>query len=138
MLLPDFIPKDLRPHIKGLLLQGGAYHYRMDAPVPPPVAAYYGSDEVLRKSEPLALLEQASEEHVRSLPPIVMFTSEKDPKFIQITNVDFRKTLIAKVGYEVPMIIMKGHNHISPHLALCSGEGEEWTQDVTSWIKSKL
>ena len=38
LLLPDFLPDDLRARIRGVILQGGAYHYRTGNAPPPPAA----------------------------------------------------------------------------------------------------
>ncbi|KAI0085234.1 Alpha/Beta hydrolase protein [Irpex rosettiformis] len=134
MLLPGFVPDDLRKRIQGLVLLGGAYHFRAGPP-PPPVAAYYENEEGWRRNEPLALLEKASKELVRNLPPILVLVSENEPRGIAPMSHAFSKTLGEKQGAEVPVLTMKGHNHTSVAFSLFSGVGEDWAHEVVGWVK---
>ena len=134
LLLPGFIRDDLRKRIQGLVLLGGAYHFRA-GPAPPPVAAYYENEEGLRKNEPLALLEKASKELVRGLPSILFLVSENEPRGFAAMSTAFSKTLGEKQGAEVPVSIMKGHNHTSVAFSLFTGAGEEWAHEVVGWVK---
>lgn len=37
----------------------------------------------------------------------------------------------------IELLMAVGHNHLSPPMALCSGEGEQWAEDVVAWIKKQ-
>lgn len=137
-LLPGILSSDLRKRIRGLILQGGAYHYRSVTTPEPPTMAYYGTKEALHEHEPLTLLETASDDLISSLPPVLIMTSEYEPHAISASNADFVRSLRARLKYEVPTSIMKGHNHVSPHWCLWSGEGEEWVVEVVRWIRAIL
>jgi acetyl esterase/lipase len=136
MLLPNFVPDDLRRRIRGLVLLGGAYHTRFGPP-PPPVLMYYETVEKARENEPLALLEKASAEALIGFPPVLMLVSEKEPGVVVPMNEDFRRTLGERLHADIPMVVMKGHNHTSVAFGLFSGEGEEWAHEVIDWVKSQ-
>ncbi|KAI0694034.1 Alpha/Beta hydrolase protein [Cytidiella melzeri] len=134
VLIPDFIPDDMRRRIQGLVLLGGAYHFR-NGPAPPPIAVYYETEDGIRQNEPLALLERAPTKLVSGLPPTLMLVSEKEPKGLVAVNEDFRDLLGGRLGVDIPILIMKGHNHTSVAFGLFSGVGEEWAYEVASWVK---
>ena len=84
------------------------------------------------------LLRRAPEELIRSLPEIFVLKSEHEPETIARGNDEFVQVLEERLGKKVRYEIMKRHNHISPHWALLSGDGEEWAEDVAAWLKSKV
>lgn len=138
MLIEEFMVDSLKVRIQGLILQGGVYHYRTGAPVPPSAAAYYETDEGRQVNVPLALLERAPKEVIDGLPPnIILFRSEWEPKEIGTANTDFANTLSAKLGHQLRLNVMKGHNHTSPHFSLFLGEGDDWAYEVARWVKGK-
>ena len=139
-LLPNFFPDSLKPRIHGLILQGGAYHFQTKAVAIPPVtvSAYYGTEEDIKKNQPLSLLKNASEDEIRSLPEVVLYVSDFEVPAIRESCGDFRQLLSNRVGRPVEERIMKGHNHISPHVALYTGQGEEWANEVADWAKARV
>lgn len=138
VLLPGFLSDDLRVRVRGLVLQGGAYHYRSGEPLTPAVASYYDTDEGRRNNEPLALLEQAPDHLIGALPPnIMMSKSENEPKTIATMTDDFRTTLSGRLGHQVPLQVMKGHVHVSPYFSLFCGGGDDWAHELSSWIKNE-
>ncbi|KAM5542080.1 hypothetical protein V8D89_004390 [Ganoderma adspersum] len=87
---------------------------------------------------PLTLLADADEELVRGLPGIFLLKSERDLSVIDESNDVFVKALEGRLGKKVRYEVMKRHNHISPHWALLSGDGEEWAEDVAAWVKARI
>lgn len=141
-LSPTLLPltSPVRAATRGLVPQGGAYTFDLEAPAVPPdvLIGYYGSREAIVENQPITLLEKASDELVDGLPEIFALRSEREPALIGAGNDEFVKALEAKWGRVVKYESMKGHNHISPHWALLSGEGEEWGEAVAEWIKARV
>lgn len=126
---------DLRKHVKAINLMAGAYTYEG-----PPGAAYPGFIEQFFESNseekvPLGLLKTASPSIVSSLPPILISRSERDAEPILYSQQVFVDLLQQKLGRELEIAIAKEHNHISPHWALETGDGEEWGEEVANWFK---
>lgn len=140
LLAPGLLPANVRRSVRGLIVFGGMMHYRgLEYPIPPFVLrGYYGTDEDVRAHEPLGLLEAAADEIVRGLPDVLMVVSEHDVAAMRTSVTDFRSALAERTGKDVPLLVAQGHNHISPHYALSSGEGEEWGHDVVRWMRAKL
>ncbi|OSC98636.1 alpha/beta hydrolase domain-containing protein [Trametes coccinea BRFM310] len=141
-LLPSVLPLDspVRAATRGLVPQGGAYKFDFARPTLAPgvLEQLYGSQESTLELMPVSLVARAKEEVVRSLPEVFALVSELDPAQIKEGGDEFVKALEGRVGKAVRYEVMKGHNHISPHWALLSGEGEEWGVQVADWIKSKV
>ncbi|KAH9895850.1 alpha/beta-hydrolase [Cubamyces lactineus] len=140
-LLPSVLPLDspIRAATRGLIPQGGAYVFDFSRPIGPPgmLETLYGSQERTLEMMPISLVTKASDELVQSLPDILAFASEREPPVLREGCDEFAKRLEGR-GRQVRYETMKGHNHISPHWALCSGEGEDWGIQVAEWIKSKV
>jgi hypothetical protein len=62
--------------------------------------------------------------------------AEKEPPVIVDIVRDFGALLKAR-NVRLTEYLNRGHNHISSNLALCSGEGEEWGEEVVSWMRSQ-
>ncbi|KIP05065.1 hypothetical protein PHLGIDRAFT_108726 [Phlebiopsis gigantea 11061_1 CR5-6] len=140
ILLPGLLPNGIKPRVRGVILQAAVYHFDTKVPtLPPPlVSAYYGPPESVQKDCPLSLLRQASEDAVRSLPEVLLVVSEFDLPGVLESHDDFHKLLQERTGKEVEEAVMKGHSHITPHVSLYTGLGEEWAHGVIGWIKAKL
>ncbi|RPD58180.1 alpha/beta hydrolase domain-containing protein [Lentinus tigrinus ALCF2SS1-7] len=142
-LSPSVLPLDspVRAATRGLIPKGGAFKFAFGGPpVLPPglLEGYYGSEEAALANMPLTLLENAPEELIAGLPEVFVLASENEPEFIKAGVDEFVKKLEARRGRVVKYEIMKGHNHISPHWALLSGEGEDWADAVAEWVKSSV
>ncbi|EKM51247.1 uncharacterized protein PHACADRAFT_200066 [Phanerochaete carnosa HHB-10118-sp] len=140
LLLPDFFPADLKQRVRGVILKGGGYHFQTKTPSLPPAAisAYFGSDEDVLRNQPLSLLKNASDDAVQSLPEVTTYVSEYEVPAIRESSIEFYKVLGDRRGKPVPAGVLAGHNHISPHVALCTGQGEEWAVEVASWVKARV
>ncbi|TFK94517.1 alpha/beta hydrolase domain-containing protein [Polyporus arcularius HHB13444] len=142
-LSPSILPLDspVRAATRGLIPQGGAFKFEFGGPpVLPPglLEGYYGSQEAALANMPWTLLENAPETLVAGLPEVFVLASENEPEDIKSGVDQFVKKLETRRGRVVKYEIMKGHNHISPHWALLSGEGEDWAEAVAEWVKSTL
>ncbi|KAI0739417.1 alpha/beta hydrolase domain-containing protein [Daedaleopsis nitida] len=128
-LSPTVLPptSPIRAATRGLIPKGGAYRFKFpDTDLQPgALESYYGSEEVTLENMPYALLERADQTLLDGLPEMFVLRSEREPEGIRQMNEDFVKALEDR-GKTVRYELMKGHNHISPHWALLSGEGEEW------------
>ncbi|QSZ29370.1 hypothetical protein DSL72_003884 [Monilinia vaccinii-corymbosi] len=101
---------------------------------------YYGSAESVGAKCPHGLLKAMGESkrsrEESGVPKLLVMKSEWDP----VDEILKPNDAFVKLGGEIwdekiEVIEMKGHNHISPPLALCSGEGEEWGEQAAGWIK---
>ncbi|TCD70365.1 hypothetical protein EIP91_003717 [Steccherinum ochraceum] len=146
ILYPGLFQSEYRLRIKGLFLIGGPYTFRPELLPPGPsvptdtLDKYYGPGQFQEK-EPLALLEKAPQDIISSFPPIVVSRAEREPKSIEQMNIHFTKVLKQKLpGGEIKVqeYVMKGHNHVSPSMALSSGEGEEWAHYAIDWFRSQI
>lgn len=141
-LSPTLLPltSPVRAATRGLIPQGGAYKFDFSQPGLPPsvLEGYYGSQEAVLENMPVALLEKASEELIKGLPEVFVLRSEREPPLIKAGNDEFVKTLGERRGEAIKYEIMDGHNHISPHWALLSGQGEEWGEAVAAWVKARV
>ena len=133
----------LAKRVKGLYLLGCPFHLRGPPSLPPPVVeAFFGAEVDSRM--PYSLFKVASQATIDALPPLVIARSEKEPAGVSLSIEDFTKLLgedeqKARLGGKpVEFWTHKGHNHISPHWALLSGEGEEWGEQVAEWLKQRL
>ena len=113
--------------------------FRSPEPNGPPevLEGYYGSREKTLETIPIELLKRAPLELIDSLPEWFILASEREPPDVRATNDEFVEILEKRLGKKVKYQFMKGHNHISPHWALLSGEGEEWGEWVAEWVKEK-
>ncbi|KZT20039.1 alpha/beta-hydrolase [Neolentinus lepideus HHB14362 ss-1] len=149
LLSQTILSPSVRPgflsRIKKVVLNAGAYHFRSEHAADPSVLeAYYGNTTELRDKEPLSLAEKASLDLIKSLPDTLMMRGEKEPRGLIVPNEEFRSELEKRLKdagggrngqTEVRLIVNKGHNHISGHWALSSGEGEEWTEEVLTFLR---
>jgi hypothetical protein len=94
---------------------------------------YYGDAKAIAKEEPLSLLRHVSEEYVAKLPPLRMLIAGSEPRRISNSMRAFAEEFKMKGG-AVDELILEGHDHLSPVLALISGTGEEWGYDIVRWI----
>ncbi|KAI8995246.1 alpha/beta hydrolase domain-containing protein [Trametes punicea] len=141
-LLPSLLPlsSPIRAATRGLIVVGGGLNIDPQRPLMPPgvLEHLFGSQERARELMPVSLLAKADEEVVRSLPDVLVLVSERDPALIKEASDDFVKGLEDRTGKKVPYDVMKGHNHLSPHMALYTGQGEEWAVQVAEWVKSRV
>ncbi|TFY57866.1 hypothetical protein EVJ58_g6768 [Rhodofomes roseus] len=133
---PTLLTPELRSHIRGVILKSGIFRFPRDESVGAgnPLLQLYGGWDEVEANMPITLLNQASGELLTKFPKVLMFAGEREPDGFFPSNEEFKETLETKLGKQVKLIVMKGHNHASPHWALWSGAGEEWAEKVVRWI----
>ncbi|KAJ7358342.1 alpha/beta-hydrolase [Mycena albidolilacea] len=122
--------------VKGAFIASAPTYYDfdvMDEPTARGVEAYYGARTV--EGSPLTLFRAASEEMIRALPPLALLTCERDPEWMRVNLAESRRMLEER-GIKVPLIVAKGHNHVSITFALGTGQGEGWAEDVVRWMRA--
>jgi hypothetical protein len=87
------------------------------------------------EGSPLTLFRAASEEMIRALPPLALLTCERDLEWMRVNLAEFRRMLEER-SIKVPLIVAKGHNHVSITFALGTGQGEGWAEDVVLWMRA--
>jgi len=140
LLHPTLLPPDLRPRIKGIILQSGEYRFTPEQPCVPLDVLFglYGSWDGVYADQPVGLLARAGPDIIQGFPNVLFQLAENEPDEVVSLNEEFAPLLKAKTGRDVGYYIMKGHNHISPHWALCTGRGEEWAVEAELWIKARV
>ncbi|PCH34774.1 alpha/beta-hydrolase [Wolfiporia cocos MD-104 SS10] len=139
VLHPTLLPHHLRSRIRGVILTGGAYEFSPEEnkAMEDILLKLYGSWDDVKVKTPSPLLRNASEDVLGSFPEVFLLASEWEPKGVIAANEAFAATLKEKLGKDIPFSLMKAHNHISPHWALMTGEGEEWAFEVSAWVRTK-
>lgn len=133
---PTLLRSDIRQKIKGVVFNGGAFRLEHKA-VLVRIQNYFGYDGLHITNSPYGLLRAATDDFVSKLPPILSIRAENDPSFITSIVKDFNALCEAR-KVRVTEYVIPGHNHISANLALLSGEGDQWGEDVVRWMKEQL
>ncbi|KAH9929190.1 Alpha/Beta hydrolase protein [Fomitopsis serialis] len=125
---PTLLTPQLRSHIRGIVLKSGMFRFPRDKRMglEDPLLQLYGNWFEVEANMPIALLNQASDEVLKGFPEVIMLAREQEPDGFFVTNEErVREALEARLGRDIPLNFMKGHNHISPHWALWSGREQE-------------
>jgi len=135
---PCFLELDeVKQHVKGIAPRGAGCAFDLIPPFVAPVFHnFYGGQEKSAVLSPLAQLRGASQETLDTLPPILMMHSENEPPFVAVPENDFIALFEERTGKKLEVNVGEGHNHMSAHWALNSGEGEQWGEDLAKWVKS--
>ena len=103
---------------------------------------YYGDAKGLEEKSPHGLLEAVRKtgksREETGVPKVLLLLGEFDPEDeIGQPMRDFADLGEKTWGTGVELKTIKGHNHVSPPIALMSGdvEGEKWGEEVAEWIK---
>lgn len=138
---PRFVElEEMKRHIRGIAPRGAGYHYDYNVlpkVVWPMMDKFYGSEELAAQRSPFNLLKVASKERLDTFPHMFVMRSENEPPYI-IPETEFVALFEEKTGRKVEINVAKGHVHMSAHLALNSGEGELWGEDLAKWVKSNV
>jgi len=135
---PRFLELDeVKQHVKGIAPRGPGCACDL---VPPHLAAvthnFYGGEEKKVVLLPLGQLQDASKDTLDTLPPILLMHSENEPPYVAVPLKDFSVLFEERTGKKLEVNIGEGHNHMSAHWALNSGEGEQWGEDLATWVKN--
>jgi acetyl esterase/lipase len=138
LLTPSMFSLPLTRAIRGVILLGVPYDLSNKRKPDSRVAAelYYGDAKAVARNQPLGLLRRADPSYVATLPPIRNLRAGSEPRVISTAIRAFTEAFRNKGGV-IEEFVLEGHDHLSPVLALCSGTGEEWGNDVVDWILSK-
>ena len=133
---PTLLPPELRSRVRGIVLKSGVYRYpRAEIGTQHPVLQLFDGDwEAVEADMPIALLNNAPEVSLKDFPETIMIMSEHEPDGFAASNEELKEALEKRLGRPIPLSVLKGHNHVSPHWALWSGAGEEWGEDVAQWV----
>jgi acetyl esterase/lipase len=84
----------------------------------------------------LTLLKSAESNGLKAnaLPKLLIAEAEFEPPILREIRENFQSLLETYMQQSVPVLIAKGHNHLSIYAALSSGQGEEWALEVSEWI----
>jgi len=134
---PAPVSPDVRKCIKGVMSIGAPHLLAGPADkLPEFVVKLYG--DAYERLCPCGLLKNASSETLASLPPLYIMRSEKEPLGLVVSHDKFLEIVRERSVKDVKVGIAEGHNHVSPQIALSTGEGEEWGHDFIAWIKTLL
>ncbi|KLO08152.1 alpha/beta-hydrolase [Schizopora paradoxa] len=134
---PSLLGEGLRAHVKGIATLGAPFIFEgPDSRVQDSILQYYG--DAYERLCPYGLLKSASSETLAGLPPLFVMRAEKEPRGLVICHERTLELLKEKGITDVSSYIAMGHNHISPGVALSSGEGEEWGNKLVAWVKEHL
>lgn len=135
------VSSTVNPRFKGVIWSAGSWfivdekkRFRMEVPA----AQYFGSQEKQREREPRALWNALTDEQIKDHPDILLVRAEREPDWLMLSWEEIIPDIEKRRGEAPQMIIGKGHNHISPNWALCSGQGEEWGEEVVNWMKVRI
>ncbi|CAK1366159.1 unnamed protein product [Cercospora beticola] len=135
-----------QPNLRGIIFLSVPFQF------PPHLASIIGSyfgpePDALAKNSPLGLLRSLdvsgpTPEFIAAGVPTLLLTAELDSQEFHTSRDNFstewKEKLQANPGNKARLDIasIKGHNHISPPLALATGisEEEEWGRKVAEWI----
>ncbi|KAH7922417.1 alpha/beta-hydrolase [Leucogyrophana mollusca] len=129
------------PPLRGLVWCAGAWYLNVEGEkfeTEGPASFYFGTPEQQREREPRALWNKLTDEEVKSFPEILLVQAEREPEWLKASGVVLSTDLERRLGKAPKKIISEGHNHISPNWALCSGEGEEWGEEVVEWLNARI
>jgi acetyl esterase/lipase len=130
--------------LKGIIDCSVPFHFKTALPGRGDVnATYYGDEKQVNERCVYGLLEAIAKEGKSrqevAVPKALVLLGEYDPEDeIGASVKDFVALWKKTWGEEdITFLDMPGHNHISPPLALMSGDakGEKWGEDVVKWIK---
>jgi len=134
---PALVSADVLARVKGVMSLGAPHLLAGPAEkLPEFVVQLYG--DAYEQLCPCGLLRNASSETLAALPPLFVMRSEKEPPGLMISHDKFLEIVRERAIKDVKVGIAAVHNHVSPELALSTGEGEEWGNDLIAWIKSLL
>ncbi|KAK0470293.1 Alpha/Beta hydrolase protein [Desarmillaria tabescens] len=115
------------------ILLAGPYTFEdMPADMKDAVRLYYSGDAEAKGTFPLELLNLAKDEAVLTR-RWLLGIAERDFPCLTPALEKFKEALTKK-GISYDEFIAKGHNHVSPVLALETGQGEQWAEGVVNWI----
>jgi len=96
---------------------------------------YNGNVKNAQANQPLSLLQHADAAYIAALPPVRNILAESEPRSVSSSATAFMQTFRDKGGIITEHVLV-GHDHLSPILALSSGSGEAWGEELVVWMNS--
>ena len=134
LLSPDVLPP-IGVKLTGIATLGGAFALAGVETITRLVDAYWGSQELARRMEPLTLVQEQGD-RVREMPPWLFIEAENEPRHVKNGGRLVREALVEQGRQDFGRVIAKGHNHISVTFVLGTGdlEGEKWADEFVRWM----
>ncbi|KAF8960784.1 hypothetical protein BDZ97DRAFT_1282428 [Flammula alnicola] len=95
---------------------------------------YYSTKQAISKEQPLGLLQRANKPYISSLPPVRTIIAGSERRVTAASMRAFAEEFRLKGG-SIEEFVHEGHDHLSPILALTTGSGEDWGEDMVKWVK---
>lgn len=133
-----FVCGDHGIKLTGVIMLGCPFRLDFNGGMKEMLQVYYGGGKETRDSDPMALMEKATlgnDGAVQTWPKLMIAVSELDPEDMVEMGKEFAK-LWGEKGGKGDFMELKGHNHLSPPLALGTGveQEEAWGFEVGTWI----
>ncbi|KAI0081083.1 alpha/beta-hydrolase [Panus rudis PR-1116 ss-1] len=136
LLTPSFF-SEVAHAVRGVIFMGVPFRISPDRREFYAIALQcYGDKKRVNEHQPIGLLKSADKEYISSLPPVRNLRAASEPRPIAKAIQEFTDEFEDKGGH-IEEFVLSGHTHLSPVLALCSGSGEEWGEEVAAWIFDK-
>lgn len=125
--------------LSGAIFLAALYHFEYSSPILKQHLAEYLGDNLDDHSAVASLqkCESVGELTSSAWPSVLIIDSELDPEDIIKSGQEFLALLKKAGNIDVTYLNVKGHNHISPPLALGTAipEEEEWAYRLVAWLK---
>ncbi|KAH7885654.1 Alpha/Beta hydrolase protein [Phlebopus sp. FC_14] len=131
-----FPPSRVPPALGGIMFMGVPFEIHSTKPQFREAAKqYYGRSEKVETYQPLSLLRRMDAAYVAALPPVQNLIAESEPRAVSQAMRIFTRVFENKKG-SIEERTLAGHDHVSPILALSSGFGEEWGEEIDDRIRT--
>lgn len=132
MFSASFVKQSLR----GVALMGVPYElYRAKPALRDAATQYYGNVKSMQINQPSCLLQRADAADIAVLPPVRNILAESEPRSVSSSATTFVQIFRDKGG-SITEHKLVGHDHISPVMALSTGTGEAWGEELVAWMHS--
>ncbi|KAJ0131517.1 Uncharacterized protein HZ326_25034 [Fusarium oxysporum f. sp. albedinis] len=131
------------PSLSGIIFLGTPFQWDTQGPLKDILVSYYGGEAEIRQLEPASLMMQTvgqqQTELVAQICETLVIISELDPEPIEKAGRDFAAALGSR-GMRASFMVLEGHNHFSPPLALSTriSKEEDWGAKVGKWMVERL
>jgi hypothetical protein len=137
-----FIAGKHRVKLAGVIVLGCPFNWdARSGPLTDLLISLYGSKEAIKENEPIALMRRANQASDTQTnikwPRFLVLVSELDPEALIVApSREFAAEWHSRGGDQLLFKVLKGHNHISPPLALGSQieREESWGYELGRWI----
>lgn len=130
--------------LKGIIEMGVPFHFRsaVGGGRTQMLRNYYGDEKEVDDKQPYGLLQKlvkaGKSRQETFVPKELVILSEFDPvEEVKVPTEDFVELSNKSWGSRIEFWTLPGHNHISPPIALMSGDKglEKWGEDLVTWMR---